>query len=232
MRILYFWTSRKAARLMRPLLKNIEVTVDAVGSLADASEALAMSSYDLVILDVEGAPEMVPAATELFRRFPQPPRLVVGPEMELPTISEMLGLGAHDFLIKPFTPIELGLRMRLCAASAVKTEATRQLLEFGPLKLDVVSREVELDGKRVDLTPRERCVLEILMNQNGAAINKSKIAAKIFSVDEVALPQTIETYVYRLRKKLAESSLEVATIRGVGYRLRDRRGGREGCDLS
>src|SRR5262249_56150837 len=113
--------------------------------------------------------------------------------------------GGDDFLIKPIDPAELRLRVHNLSAR----RSDRAVLECGPLKLHVNTGEVSLDGKPVDVTPRERAVLQILLRESGAAVGKDYIASRVFSMDNEATPAAIETYVSRLRRKLAHPPLPI-----------------------
>jgi DNA-binding response OmpR family regulator len=97
------------------------------------------------------------------------------------------------------------------------------VLECGPLKLQVNTGEVSLDGRSVELTPRERAVLQILLRESGNAVSKDYIASRIFSMDDDATPSAIETYVSRLRRKTAHPDIQIRTVHGLGYLLVDRR---------
>ena len=130
-----------------------------------------------------------------------------------------MGSGADDFILRPIDGEEL--RIRISALLSRRPEREAVVLECGPLKLDMISRQVMLDGNTVDLTPRERSVLQVLLRHRGHVVAKEDIAARVFSMDEDVGPQAIETYVHRLRKKTGHPRLSIKTLRGVGYVLEE-----------
>ena len=93
------------------------------------------------------------------------------------------------------------------------------MVEFGDLHYNQITREFSLRGAEFDLSPRERAVLETLMQKKGDVISKESIANHIFSFDDLADASAIEIYIHRLRKKLTASNVSIATKRGLGYVL-------------
>ncbi|MEL7049552.1 MAG: response regulator transcription factor, partial [Pseudomonadota bacterium] len=135
-------------------------------------------------------------------------------------LSDAIRQGADDFLVQPIDFDELKLRLQCSLAHRPRTGTSNSLtIECGPLKLDLDTNEIFLEDAYLDLTPRERGVLSVLMKNCNKVTSKDQIAGQIFTLDEQVETRTIETYVYRLRKKLAHPDLELATMRGLGYRL-------------
>jgi two-component system response regulator TctD len=143
--------------------------------------------------------------------------LVLAGRDRLDAIAAALAQGADDFQVKPIDPGEL--RLRLSSLSARRTVKGANVLEYGPLRLHIDTRDVSLDGRSVDLTPRERAVLQILMREGGSVVSKDYIASRVFSMDDNAAPSAIETYVSRLRRKVAHPDLQIRTVHGLGYLL-------------
>ena len=85
-----------------------------------------------------------------------------------------------------------------------------------------MSRAFTLNGELLQLTGRERAVLEVLLMRDGRAVNKAALSEKIFGIDESVNADAIEIYVYRLRKKLEGSGVSIVTLRGLGYLLESR----------
>ncbi|MGV0034811.1 MAG: winged helix-turn-helix domain-containing protein, partial [Candidatus Azotimanducaceae bacterium WSBS_2022_MAG_OTU7] len=128
-----------------------------------------------------------------------------------------LDIGADDYLIKPFDLNEFEARIR--ALIRRQPDSNRPIIALGELTFDQSSREFELYGELMELSPRERSVLEILIRQ-GRVVSKEYIADHVFNFDDEASVSSIEIYIHRLRKKLLGSSLEIDTKRGLGYLLK------------
>ena len=94
------------------------------------------------------------------------------------------------------------------------------MVELGALSFDSISRHFTLAGASLSLTPRERAVLETLLQRVGRPVAKAALAESVFGFEDEANPNAIEIYVHRVRKKLQGSGVGIATLRGLGYVLR------------
>lgn len=199
-------------------IRRKDGVVDVAGSLADMEDALAAGAYDVLLVDLDHGVDLVSAVVQAARRnFPELRLLVLARRESIADVAAILDRGADDFILKPFEPEELQMRLNLLAS--VRAERVVRTLECGALKLDLTTREVSLDEISLALTPRERSVLEVLISHCGSLISKGFIASRIFSLaDEVGL-ENIEVYVHRLRRKLAHADVVIRTVRGLGYVL-------------
>jgi len=218
MRVLLLQGTMRAAAHVELAIQQLDFAVDKVASADDAHAALAVNGYDLVVADLDSLEE---DAGELLRRARSadagPRLLVLAGRDRLDAIAAALAQGADDFQVKPIDPGEL--RLRLSHLSARRRTKGANVLEYGPLRLHLDTRDVSLDGKSVELTPRERAVLQILMREGGNVVSKDYIASRIFSMDDNAAPSAIETYVSRLRRKVTHPDLQIRTVHGLGYLL-------------
>lgn len=133
---------------------------------------------------------------------------------------EGLGVGADDFLRKPFErPI---LIARLHALLRRHDRERPQQLVAGPISLDPLHRRVVSFGREVSLTPREFALLEFLMSQTGDSISKVDILAAVWGAEFDGDPNIVEVYIGYLRRKidLAGGASVIRTVRGVGYTVR------------
>ena len=130
---------------------------------------------------------------------------------------ETLELGADDFLAKPFSIEEL--KARLLALVRRSRGLEKQGLSLGNLKLDLSSHQFTLDGEPLALTPRELAVLRALMLKSGEPISKQFILDRLIDADSDLSLEAIEVIIHRLRKKLISTSVEITTLRGIGYCL-------------
>jgi len=99
----------------------------------------------------------------------------------------------------------------------------RNEIAFGPLILDQTTRTFSLSGAELHLSPRETAVLEALVRHEGQAVSKEALLETTYNFDADVNPSVVEVIVHRLRKRLEGSGLSIATLRGLGYLLRDAR---------
>ena len=222
MRILQIGDANIGSTRLAVAVKQLDCAVDVMGSLDAVQEALRVADYDLMICDFDTPippRDLVTLLKNTRAKNPHMPVLACGSRAGIDDIVSVLGSGADDFILRPIDGEEL--RIRISALLSRRPEREAVVLECGPLKLDMISRQVMLDGNTVDLTPRERSVLQVLLRHRGHVVAKEDIAARVFSMDEDVGPQAIETYVHRLRKKTEHPRLSIKTLRGVGYMLEE-----------
>jgi two-component system response regulator TctD len=216
MRVLLLQGGTRGAVQAELMLRQIDFAVDKAASVEEAVEALAVNAYDLLVADLDAIEGGVAPLLRAARvSSPQVRLLVMAARERMDSVAMALEHGADDFVVKPVDPAEL--RLRVHNLSARRSE--RAVLECGPLKLHLDTGEVSLDGKPLEVTPRERAVLQILLRESGKAVGKDYIASRIFSMDNEATPAAIETYVSRLRRKLAHPHVQIRTVHGLGYML-------------
>lgn len=192
--------------------------VDHVGSGELAESALKMATFDLAIVDL-GLPKM--DGLELIRRLRRQgvalPVLILTARDSLEDRVVGLELGADDYLVKPFQLPELVARIR--ALIRRSKSVVSSLIDYGPLTLDLGTREASLGGDSLDLTGREWGILEQLLLNAPKVVSKTKLVESISAWDNELTPNAVETYVSRLRQKLEPGGVFIRTVRGIGYRL-------------
>jgi DNA-binding response OmpR family regulator len=217
MRVLVVEDFEILARTIGTGLRREGMAVDVVTDGADALEHLALTRYDVVVLDRD-----LPGVhgDEVCRR------IVAGDSgtrvlmlTAASTVRERvdgLGLGADDYLPKPFDFAELVARVR--ALGRRSTPALPPILASGDLVLDPSRRVASRAGRRLDLSPKEFAVLECLLAAGGRLVSAEELLERVW--DEAADPFTtaVKTTVKRLRAKLGEPPV-VHTVREGGYRV-------------
>lgn len=222
MKILHIQDYGPLAAQMAALLRPMVVSLDTVNSIESAQDALAANTYDLTIWDVDAVePDAIGRLPELRAGSPNMRILVCGSSTTLPVVAEAVARGADDFILRPMLPDELRIRVQQITAKTSERSTFQQqpVTEFGPLRLNIAQGEASLDGKPLSLTPRERSVLQVLIRACGNVVSKDHIASRVFSLTDDAGPQSIETYVHRLRRKAEHPDIAIQTLRGLGYRL-------------
>jgi DNA-binding response OmpR family regulator len=199
----------------------MDCAVDEIAAAADAHDALAVNSYDLLIVDLDTL-QSDPAAFLRKTRAADPSlrHFVLASRAGLDRVATALDHGADDFLIKPIDADEL--RLRMGALATRKIDKGTAVLQCGPLRLQVMTREVWLDGQPLELSPRERAVLQVLLRGRGNVVSKDYIASRVFGMHEDGTLTAIETYISRLRRKTAHPAVEIKTVHGLGYLLASR----------
>lgn len=175
----------------------------------------------LIILDV-----MLPRmdGLEVCRRIRQHsavPILLLTARIEDTDKAIGLGIGADDYLTKPFSPIELIARVKALLRRAYQyndPQPMRVILGGPRLRLDPARRELVLDGQIVDLTPTEFDLLQILMSNPGWAFTRAHLLEKVCGYTDEAGEETVTAHMSNLRRKLGRLGAQVLrTVRGVGY---------------
>ena len=127
---------------------------------------------------------------------------------------EGLGLGADDYLPKPFAFAELVARIRALARRA--QPALRPVLERGDIRVDTANRVASRAGRRLDLSPKELAVLELLLAAEGAPLSAEHLHARAW--DEYSFGEVVKVTISRLRRKLGDPPV-IETVPHVGYRI-------------
>jgi DNA-binding response OmpR family regulator len=193
-------------------------TVDVADNGAEAVRAARREQYDLVLLDlllpgVDG----LSVLQALERVDPAPPVMIVSARSDLPTKLRGFGLGAADYVSKPFSLDELVARIR------VQLRKTRQVenghvVRAGSLALDLARREARVGSAAVQLSDREFRVLHQLAEHAGEVLSRERLLSEVWGYHFDPGSNVVDVCIRRLRKKLGADS-PIETVRNVGYRL-------------
>jgi len=136
-------------------------------------------------------------------------------------IDRIVGLefGADDYVTKPFSPREIVLRIRAILRRGEKAEES---LTAGPISIDPARHEVRVNGKQVHLTSIEFKLLRALIQRRGRVQERDRLLNDVWGYEAVIDTRTVDTHVRRLREKLGKAGDAVETVRGFGYRLREK----------
>jgi DNA-binding response OmpR family regulator len=199
---------------------------------ADGDAALEMAAQqapDLMVLDL-GLPRRDGAdVLEAMRRdFEATAVIVLTGRSQIQERVRCLDLGADDFVLKPFSFHELMARCR--ALLRRRERFADPVLRFGGVEMNRMERTVNFEGVSIDLTAKEFTLLEFLVLRRGVCCSRSELLTQVWHSTPEAGTNIIDVYVTYLRRKLAASHPEdetrdsvIETVRGSGYRLRDKR---------
>jgi DNA-binding response OmpR family regulator len=218
MRILVVEDDRLVAGSVVIGLSRAGFTVDHVSSAEMAASALRNERFDLALVDL-GLPGMdgLEMIRLLRKRGDNLPVLVLSARDTLTARVSGLDAGADDYLVKPFQLSELVARARALIRRS-KAIASSEIVH-GPLRMDQSRHLVELDGREIDLTPREWTVLEALLLEAPNILSKKALTQKLGGWDQEMTQNAIEVLVSRLRSKLDCAGINIRTVRGIGYRI-------------
>jgi len=132
-----------------------------------------------------------------------------------------LELGADDYVVKPFSPREIVLRIKAILRRG-SGEQTDEQLSAGAITIDPARHQVSVNGKVVNLTSLEFKLLRTLMQRRGRVQERDRLLNEVWGYESVIDTRTVDTHVRRLREKLGKAGDIVETVRGFGYRLREK----------
>jgi two-component system phosphate regulon response regulator PhoB len=138
-------------------------------------------------------------------------------------IDRIVGLefGADDYVTKPFSPREVILRIKAILRRGT-AEETDERLSAGPITIDPARHQVSVNGKAVELTSLEFKLLRTLMQRRGRVQERDRLLNEVWGYESVIDTRTVDTHVRRLREKLGKAGDIVETVRGFGYRVREK----------
>jgi len=197
-------------------LRQSAHAVDTLASGDEADHYLTANEYDLVLLDVR-LPKLdgFEVLRRLRQRRNQVPVLILTVRDAPEDRVTGLDLGADDYLNKPFNLPELEARVRALIRRS-HASASPELLH-GPLRLDMAGRRLYNAGQPLDLSARELAVTELLLLKEGRVVTKQQINEHLYGWEETSTSNAVEAFIYRLRRKLEPSGVDIRTVRGMGY---------------
>ena len=178
------------------------------------------ADFDLIIMDVM-MPELDGfSAVSEIRKVGKTPVLMLSARGEEYDRIHGFEIGIDDYVVKPFSPKELMMRVK-AIMSRVKTtdNQNHQIFTAEGLIIDFTSRIVTINGARAELSPKEYDLLFYLINNKGVALTRDKLISNVWGYDFYGDDRTLDTHIKLLRKSLGEYSRFIVTIRGVGYRF-------------
>lgn len=179
--------------------------------------------YDVIVMDI-----MMPgldgfSACREIRKKSDVPILMLSARGEEYDKINGFELGIDDYVVKPFSPKELMLRIEAILKRTQKAEtvAEADVYKCGGLEVNFTARRVYVDGTEVNLSPKEYDLLFYMIKNRDIALTREKLINKVWGYDFFGGDRTLDTHVKLLRKSLGPYSGFIVTLRGVGYRYSD-----------
>lgn len=192
----------------------VDEAVDGIEAVEKCKE----NDYDVIVMDI-----MMPrldgfSAYKEIKKFKNIPVLMLSARGE--EFDKLFGfeIGIDDYVVKPFSPKELMARLNVIVNRNKKSHENT-ILKFEGLEIDLDGRVVFVDGKKVDLTPKEYELLVFLVENENIALSRNKLLNKVWGYDFYGDDRTVDTHIKMLRNSIKEYRKFIITVRGVGYKF-------------
>lgn len=219
------------SRIRTIIKKYAEFEGHTVTEAADGMEAVLRcreGGFDIVIMDIM-MPELDGfSAVREIRKSSAVPIIMLSARGEEYDKINGFGLGIDDYVVKPFSPKELMMRIeavmkRVKRGGGDTPDGSRphEIVEIddGGLRADITARLVYIDGERVDMSPKEYDLFFYLLANRNIALSRETLLREVWGYDFYGDARTLDTHIKLLRKSLGRYSDRVVTLRGVGYRF-------------
>jgi len=219
MRVLVVEDDKKIATFV---VKGLKQSGFAADHAADGEEGLFMAArvnYDVAIVDL-----MLPKLDglnliqKLRAKGSRIPVLILSAKASVEDRVKGLQAGGDDYLTKPFAFSELLARVQALIRRATQMAEPMKLV-VGDLTVDLLARDVQRAGEKIELQPREFALLEYLMRSAGRTVTKTMILEHIFDYSFDPQTNVVDVLIHRLRSKVDKDRAMIQTIRGIGYVL-------------
>ncbi len=195
--------------------------VDEADNGMDAVRMCREKQYELVVLDVM-MPELDGFSTcREIRKFSSVPVLMLSARGEEYDRIHGFELGVDDYVVKPFSPRELMMRVgAILKRSAGAPDAGHEQVTIAPdLVIDFTARRVTIAGRPLNLSPKEYDLLFYMVRNRGIALTREKLISEVWGYDFYGDDRTLDTHIKLLRRELGAYAERITTLRGVGYRF-------------
>jgi len=193
----------------------------------DAISKFREEDFDIIIMDIM-MPELDGfSACREIRKSSDIPIIMLSARGEEYDKINGFEIGIDDYVVKPFSPKELMLRieaiMKRSKAQSAREESKNDVVSLakGGIKVDFTARIVYRDGERIDMSPKEYDLFFYMIKNKNIALSRDKLLSDVWGYDFFGDDRTLDTHIKILRKSLGKYSDLIVTIRGVGYRFED-----------
>ncbi len=209
--------------MIRDVLREyIEFGGDEAYEAKDGMEAVKLcreNDYDVILMDV-----MMPqldgfSAVKEIKKAKDIPVIMLSARGEEYDKLFAFELGVDDYVTKPFSPKEVMARIQAVTKRKMQKQKTNESLKFEGLEIDMVGRNVYVDGVKAELTPKEYELLFYLVRNKGIALTREKLLCDVWGFDFYGDDRTVDTHIKMLRSNLKDYRKFIVTLRGLGYKF-------------
>ena len=217
--------------IRKVIVKYAEFEGHTVTEAADGMEAVTLARatpFDIIVMDIM-MPELDGfSACREIRKTSDVPIIMLSARGEEYDKINGFQLGVDDYVVKPFSPKELMLRIDAVMKRSARRETEKKAdepeheivaLDGGALTADITARIVYVDGKRVEMSPKEYDLFFYMLKNKNIALSREKLITEVWGYDFFGDDRTLDTHIKLLRKSLEKYSRHIVTLRGVGYRF-------------
>ena len=221
------------ARIRSIVRKYAEFEGHTVTEAGDGMQAVHLcrkEAFDIIILDIM-MPELDGfSACREIRKITQTPIIMLSARGEEYDRINGFEVGVDDYVVKPFSPKELMLRVdavmkrvKRPAANTAVSRVANEIVEMdnGGLRADLTARIVYVEGERVDMSPKEYDLFFYMLANRNVALTRERLISEVWGYDFFGDARTLDTHVKLLRKSLGQYARYIVTLRGVGYRFEE-----------
>lgn len=191
----------------------------------EAVEKCRKESYDLIIMDVM-MPELDGfSACREIRKISDTPVIMLSARGEEYDRIHGFEIGVDDYVIKPFSPKELMMRIQAIMKrheGREKPATNKNIVKMDGLVVDFDARQVSIDDQNIDMTPKEYELFFYMVKNRGIALSRESLISNVWGYDYYGDDRTLDTHIKLLRKSLGEYANRIVTLRGVGYRFEEK----------
>ncbi|MEA4852646.1 MAG: response regulator transcription factor [Christensenella sp.] len=185
----------------------------------EAVEICSRENFDIIIMDIM-MPELDGfSACAKIREKKDIPVLMLSARGEEYDKIHGFELGVDDYVVKPFSPKELMMRVNAILTRASKRGEAHEIMEFNGLVIDTAAMVVTVDGEKVDISPKGYELLHYLAKNKGIALTRERLITEVWGYDFYGDDRTLDTHIKILRSALGKYRDYIVTLRGVGYRF-------------
>lgn len=186
-----------------------------------AIEMCQRENFDLVVMDIM-MPELDGfSACKKIREFSEVPVIMLSARGEEYDKIHGFEIGVDDYMVKPFSPKELMMRVQavLKRSKSGQEIAQKDIMQSEGLKIDFTGRLVYIDEEKIDMSPKEYELLFYMAKNKGVALRREQLLNQVWGYDFYGDDRTLDTHIKLLRRSLRHYSKFIVTLRGVGYRF-------------
>ena len=222
-RILVADDEQNIRELIKKYAKYEGFEVDDASNGVEVIDKAKANEYDIIIMDIM-MPELDGfSAVREIRKFSDIPVIVLSARGEEYDKLHGFELGIDDYVVKPFSPKELMMRIN---AVLLRTKRSKKenndVIKYNDLVIDQEARIVYINKNRIDMTPKEYNLLLYLLKNQNVAVTREQLLTSIWGYEFYSDDRTLDTHMKLLRKKIGDYGKNIITLRGVGYRFETR----------